>query len=176
MSSPLLFPILSKQLEKLRELQADYDRKCSELQQLQQDLEAQSQQVERQRRRQVEDCTRLNPREHSRGRREHNRKRDDRDNPLLSAVDDPTCSSEHVPVVSPSFPLSPSVAREQQPRGGGRGPPDSRERIMVGSRDPKSGEDWSETSSVGSMQLEELEPPPPSSSQTPVCHYYTPDI
>jgi hypothetical protein len=151
------------QSEKLRELQSDYDRKSSELQQLQSGLAG------RQRRRQVEDRARLNPRERSRERRHEGK----RENPLFSAVDDPTCLSEHARAVPPSLPLANPEAEtnEQQLSGRDRvkaGPPDSRERVTTRSRDPKSGDDWSDNTSgsVGSMELEELAPPT-LSSQTP---------
>ncbi|CAI8037114.1 hypothetical protein GBAR_LOCUS20761 [Geodia barretti] len=150
------------QSEKLRELQSDYDRKSSELQQLRPGLAG------RQRRRQAEDRAGLNPRERSRERRHEGK----RENPLFSAVDDPTCFSEHARAVPPSLPLANPEAEthEQQLSGRDRvkaGPPDSREKVTTRSHDHKSGDDWSETSgSVSSMQLEELAPPT-STSQTP---------
>ena len=120
----------------------------------------------------MEDRARLNPRERSRERRHEGK----RENPLFSAVDDPTCLSEHARAVPPSLPLANPEAEtnEQQLSGRDRvkaGPPDSRERVTTRSRDPKSGDDWSDNTSgsVGSMELEELAPPT-LSSQTPVSH------
>ena len=128
----------------------------------------QLQQVERERRQ--EEQTR---RVHGRGRGQEGKRRD-RDNPLLSVVDDPTCSSARAGVLSPSTFLPHSEAathHQQQHYGGGRNQPDSRKRVMPRSHDLKSAEEHSApSSSEGSMQLDELVPPPASTTHTPVSH------
>ena len=82
----------------------------------------------------------------------------ERNNPLLSVVADASCA---VGRAKDSLTHSPSHSRqtpgaERVKTSGDRGS----ERVNIGSRDISSEDNRSEVSDVGSMQLEELAPPP----------------